>query len=257
MVTAPRFVRAAATTGLAAALGVALLSGCGGGGKPASAAPTQLPAAVQSDLAAVAGVGQASSTIVKVIGSGVDIYKAPGATQRSSRITSPNESGVPRVFLVTAKLPGWWQVLLPVQPNGSTGWIQASQVTASQTPYHLVVARSAHQLRLYRSGALVASEKVGIGTSDTPTPGGRFYLAELLRPPNPGGPYGPYAFGLSGFSTTLASFEGQKPVIGIHGTNQPQLLGTDVSHGCIRLSNDAISRLAHTVPLGTPVDIVA
>ena len=52
-------------------------------------------------------------------------------------------------------------------------------------------------------------------------------------------------------------FNIQDPVIGIHGTNQPQLLGQDVSHGCIRLSNDAIIRLAGTVPTGTPVDIIA
>jgi hypothetical protein len=44
--------------------------------------------------------------------------------------------------------------------------------------------------------------------------------------------------------------------VGIHGTNEPQGLGTDVSHGCIRIGNDAIVRLAKTLPLGTPVDVV-
>jgi lipoprotein-anchoring transpeptidase ErfK/SrfK len=255
--TTSRFVRTAAATGLAAVLGIAGLAGCGGGdGKP-NAAPTAIPEAVRSNLAAIAGLGQTSSTIVTAIGSGVDIYKAPTDRQRSSRLSSPNENGVTRVFLVTAKLPGWWQVLLPIRPNGSSGWIKASQVKASQTPYRIVVARGAHRLRLYKSGALVAQEPVAIGTSDTPTPGGRFYLTELLKPRNPNGPYGPYAFGISGYSTSLDSFDGHAPVIGIHGTNQPQFLGKDVSHGCIRLSNDAITRLKSTVPLGTPVEITA
>ncbi len=46
-------------------------------------------------------------------------------------------------------------------------------------------------------------------------------------------------------------------MIGLHRTNEPKMIGKDVSHGCIRLSNDAITPLAQTVPLGTPVDIVA
>ena len=43
--------------------------------------------------------------------------------------------------------------------------------------------------------------------------------------------------------------------VGIHGTDAPQLLPGRVSHGCIRLPNDAIVRLARLMPLGTPVTI--
>jgi lipoprotein-anchoring transpeptidase ErfK/SrfK len=218
-----------------------------------------MPDPVKTQLAAVAGVG-VDSTVLTASGASVAVYPAPGASasaQPKQRLANPNSDGAPLVFLVTAKMPGWWQVLLPVQPNGATGWVKAEQVTATTTPYRIVVSRGQHTMTLYKSGASIAVEKVAIGTSDTPTPGGQFYLAELLKPPNPSGPYGPYAFGLNGFSTTLDSFDGHAPVIGLHGTNEPQLLGTDVSHGCIRLSNDAITRLAGTVPTGTPVDIVA
>jgi lipoprotein-anchoring transpeptidase ErfK/SrfK len=96
---------------------------------------------------------------------------------------------------------------------------------------------------------------VAIGTGATPTPLGRFYIIELLQPPDPTGPYGPFAFGLSGFSETLTSFAGGDGVIGIHGTNDPVALGTDVSHGCIRMANDVIETLAGVIPLGTPVAI--
>jgi len=44
-------------------------------------------------------------------------------------------------------------------------------------------------------------------------------------------------------------------VVGIHGTNQPGLLPGRVSHGCIRVPNDAIVRLARKLPIGTPVRI--
>ncbi|MCK9898790.1 MULTISPECIES: L,D-transpeptidase [Parafrankia] len=251
--------RALSRTGAAAAavvLGGAILTGCGGGDDSGSAAG-QVPETVRSQLAAVAGLGQGASTVLTATGAGVDIYQAPNAPRPTSTLSNPNENGAPRVFLVQARMPGWWQVLLPVEPNGSTGWVKAEQVTASQTPYRIVVARGAHKLRLYNNDQMIAEEPVAIGTTDTPTPGGRFFLMELLRPSNPNGAYGPYAFGLSGFSTSMESFGGRDPVIGIHGTNEPGSIGRDVSHGCIRLSNDSITRLAQTVPLGTPVEIVA
>ena len=57
----------------------------------------------------------------------------------------------------------------------------------------------------------------------------------------------------------LTSFNGGAGVIGIHGTNEPEALGTDVSSGCIRVHNDVIERLVEEIglPLGTPVEIQA
>jgi lipoprotein-anchoring transpeptidase ErfK/SrfK len=43
--------------------------------------------------------------------------------------------------------------------------------------------------------------------------------------------------------------------IGIHGTNQPEILPGRVSHGCVRMPNAAVLRLARLMPLGTPVTI--
>ncbi len=102
---------------------------------------------------------------------------------------------------------------------------------------------------------MTLSTDIAVGTGDTPTPYGEFYLAELLEPPDPGGVYGPFAFGLSGFSEVLDSFAGGDGVVGIHGTDDPSALGRDVSHGCVRVLNDVIEDLAARVPLGTPVSI--
>jgi lipoprotein-anchoring transpeptidase ErfK/SrfK len=41
--------------------------------------------------------------------------------------------------------------------------------------------------------------------------------------------------------------------VGIHGTDRPDLLPGRVSHGCIRLRNPDILRLAKEMPIGTPV----
>lgn len=43
--------------------------------------------------------------------------------------------------------------------------------------------------------------------------------------------------------------------IAIHGTDQPELLGQDVSHGCIRISNEDVRRLYQELEVGTPVVI--
>ena len=99
---------------------------------------------------------------------------------------------------------------------------------------------------------------VGVGRGGAPTPRGRYYTAELLRPPSSGTAYGPYAYGLSGYSDTFTNFLGGPGQLGIHGTNNPWTLGTNVSAGCVRLHNDDITYLVETLqlPLGVPVDIV-
>ena len=71
------------------------------------------------------------------------------------------------------------------------------------------------------------------------------------------GGVGPFAYGLSGFSTVLTDLAGGEGVIGIHGTDDPSATGRRVSTGCIRLPNDVVTRLVEEVglPLGTPVTI--
>jgi lipoprotein-anchoring transpeptidase ErfK/SrfK len=91
----------------------------------------------------------------------------------------------------------------------------------------------------------------------TPTPRGLYYIVELLQPRRADGSYGPFSFGLSAHSNVLKRFAGGDGRVGLHGTNQPGLIGSDVSHGCIRLRNEAVRRLAKILPLGTPVYIRA
>ena len=66
--------------------------------------------------------------------------------------------------------------------------------------------------------------------------------------------YGPWAFGTSAYSDTLTDWPGGG-VIGIHGTNQPELIPGRPSHGCVRVPNAKINRLAKLMPVGTPIRI--
>jgi lipoprotein-anchoring transpeptidase ErfK/SrfK len=185
----------------------------------------------------------------------VAVFDTPEAGKPNKTLANPQDSGAPLVFVVEEEQPNWLKVELPVRPNGSTGWIKSADVRLSQHDWRIVVELAAHRITAYQGNAQFLQEPVGVGTGKTPTPGGRYYIKELLRPPDPRSVYGVYAYGLSGFSNVLTTFAGGPGVIGIHGTNDPSSLGKDVSAGCIRMSNEGITKLAANLPLGTPVEI--
>jgi lipoprotein-anchoring transpeptidase ErfK/SrfK len=66
--------------------------------------------------------------------------------------------------------------------------------------------------------------------------------------------YGPIAFGTSARSSVLTDWPGGG-YIGIHGTDAPRLIPGHISHGCVRLRNAAILRLARVMSVGTPLTI--
>jgi lipoprotein-anchoring transpeptidase ErfK/SrfK len=133
--------------------------------------------------------------------------------------------------------------------------VKRSDVKLSQHDWRIVVETGSHQITAYQGANIFLQEPIAVGKQDTPTPGGVYYIKELLKPPNPNTVYGPYAYGLSGFSNVLTTFNGGEGVIGIHGNNDASVLGHDVSHGCIRMSNPGITKLVSVLPLGVPVEI--
>jgi lipoprotein-anchoring transpeptidase ErfK/SrfK len=146
----------------------------------------------------------------------------------------------------------WVEVRLPVLPNGTDGWVPRRSVGAYQTlDTRLVVDRSALRATLYRDGKAIFGAPVGIGTSSWPTPVGRFIVrSELTRYASPF--YGPVSFGTSARSAVLTDWPAGG-FVGIHGTNAPQLIPGRVSHGCVRMRNSDILRLARLMPVGTPL----
>ena len=195
-----------------------------------------------------------TSVVATVQGDDITVYQTPSGDPWI-RMSNPTPVGAERVFLVEGSNgKGWLKVLLPLRPNGSKGWIDASDVTLEKTTYRVHIYLDRHRFVVKHDEHDVALEgKIGVGTEKTPTPNGEYFIVSLLKTPGKNSAYGPYAFGLSGFSGVLKSFAGGPARIGIHGTNKPELLGQDVSHGCIRMSNAKITELAHMLPLGTPV----
>jgi lipoprotein-anchoring transpeptidase ErfK/SrfK len=151
----------------------------------------------------------------------------------------------------------WYHVQLPVLPNGTTGWIAASAVRLFRVPSRVVVSLSARRLRLYRGGRLAIEAPVAVGSLDTPTPVGRYFVNERWSLTTADGPFGPDVLGISAHSPTLARVWVQQGPIGIHGTDEPSSIGHAASHGCIRVTNAVMKRLFRLAPLGTPVVIEA
>jgi lipoprotein-anchoring transpeptidase ErfK/SrfK len=144
----------------------------------------------------------------------------------------------------------WFRVLLPVRPNGSSGWVRSRDVNVVRLRERISIDLSEHSLTYRRGLTHVVRFPVGIGTSSTPTPVGRFYVWARVPQPGRNGPYGVYALGLSAFSV-LSDWPGGGRVA-IHGTADPTDTGRAVSHGCIRVFNPDM-RVLKRVPMGTPV----
>jgi lipoprotein-anchoring transpeptidase ErfK/SrfK len=148
----------------------------------------------------------------------------------------------------------WYRVRLAHWPNGTTGWVRATDVSTTRLRVRIVVDVSAHRLTLYRAGKVVLRSPAAIGKPSTPTPLGTFFVTQRFVVDPPTGAYGPRALGLSAFSNVLRSWRDGGP-IGIHGTDETFSIGKPVSHGCVRLPNDLIVKLFAVTPLGTPVVI--
>lgn len=219
-----------------------------------SSAPADEPASEEAPVD-TAGNGVEGVEIATVVGDGVDVHAEPGGEEVLHTLASPNDFGVERAFLVERNEGEWLQVLLPVRPNGSTGWVRSDDVWLTSTEYRVEVDTGDFEFTVFDGDEEVRTGVIGTGEGETPTPEGRYYFTELLQPPDPEGPYGVYAFGLSGFSETLETFAGGPGQLAVHGTNDEDALGREISHGCVRVSNEDITWMAENLPIGTPVEI--
>jgi lipoprotein-anchoring transpeptidase ErfK/SrfK len=145
-------------------------------------------------------------------------------------------------------------VRLAILPNGSTGWVPRAALggyVAVRT--RLDVDLEHLRATLYRAGRPILRAPVSVGMPGWSTPRGRFYVRDRLtsyRSPM----YGPIAFGTSARSPTATDWPAGG-YIGIHGTDRPDLIPGRISHGCIRMRNADIRRLARAMPVGTPIRI--
>ncbi|MDX2212056.1 MAG: L,D-transpeptidase [Oculatellaceae cyanobacterium bins.114] len=134
-------------------------------------------------------------------------------------------------------------------------------VNLTPTPTHLEIDLSDRQLTLYQGETRLKSYPVAVGRQGWRTPIGDFEVRQMIHNPtwvNPltgqviagGSPNNPLGSYWIGFWT-----DGQNWV-GMHGTPNPESVGREASHGCVRLYNRDIQELFAIVDVGTPVRVV-
>jgi lipoprotein-anchoring transpeptidase ErfK/SrfK len=155
----------------------------------------------------------------------------------------------------------WVEVRLPWRPNNAAGWINANLVVVQKTPWRIDVSTASRTLTLFRRGKSVRTLSVVVGKPSTPTPTGLFAIAWAV-PWNPNDFLGSWVLELTAHSDVLQQFDGGDGLVGIHGRGGASLLdplGSAASHGCIRVANDSIDWLTHTIGEsdlpGTPVQV--
>jgi hypothetical protein len=174
--------------------------------------------------------------------------------------SNPTPFGSPLVVAVTEVAGDWLRVEIPARPNSQEGWIRASDVTLSESEFRMQLTLSTFTLQVLQGDQVVVETPVVIGTDFTKTPVGTFYLGEVLSAQqagvgSPNGAYGPFILATSAYSESLDLFDGGLPVIAFHGTNNPGLIGSKASNGCIRMPNDVVTQLAGLLPAGTVITI--
>ncbi len=118
-----------------------------------------------------------------------------------------------------------------------------------QDEVFILVRISEQKLYLYRGATLLASYPVSTGAPDTPTPPGPWRISQKLKYAQPVPQYGSRWMRIDQFDPMSGGYEWSD--YGIHGTDEPQKIGTLVSTGCVRLLNKDVNALFDVVSLGT------
>lgn len=224
-----------------------------------------LLAAAAPDAGAVATtpLARARTQQLAVILSGRRVYRRPASGSPVLTTVSPERpiTGERTALPVVARSTDvsgvrWLKVMLPGRPNSSTGWITQQGTRTASTPWRIRVSLGHRRITVYHDGTVVRSFAAVIGTPETPTPTGSFFVEETLQMRS-GEPGGPFALALSARSNALQEFEGGPGQIAIHGRdNLGGTLGNAESHGCVRVGTSNIAWLAFRIGPGVPVAIV-
>lgn len=189
----------------------------------------------------------------------VALFSAPGTPVPSGRmLDDPSWEGLDLVFLVRGRRgPDWLLAQIMSRPNSAMAWIRASDVRLRRVPNHLVIERGAKRLTVYQGEKAIFQTSVATGKDASPTPLGTFFVDGVVPLSPPHRSYGTGQVSFTGFSEVFTSFGGGVGQVAMHGTQNPALIGTPASNGCVRLRNTDIEQVMDLAPTGTPVEVVA
>lgn len=190
---------------------------------------------------------QTTSLMIVCFGSAAVLFWAAKPPDRLKSIAPQT----PKPKLTQVRLVRWTQVkrvepITPVLKNA------IALVTAK-----VVVDLSEAKVHLYWGDRIVHTYPVAVGQPGWETPVGKFKVQKKLQNPvwqqpitgeliktGPDNPLG---------NRWIGFWSDKRHHIGFHGTNNEQLVGQPVSHGCLRMRNQDIQALYEQVVLGTPI----
>ncbi|SEA35430.1 L,D-transpeptidase [Leifsonia sp. 21MFCrub1.1] len=182
-----------------------------------------------------------------------------------ARLSAKDFVGASTTVVVVKREGPWSLVLTPARivlpsasrgnaPAQSAGWVAGSALERAGALHdRIVVSVSEQKLSILHDGSVVSRFAVGVGTPGTPTPTGvTGYLQQRYLDPRQGQTVFPIQL------TSLHASAQDEP----YGGNDGGLIGIHynrasvgaVSHGCLRLAEDAITAV-DSLPLGTPITI--
>ncbi len=132
----------------------------------------------------------------------------------------------------------------PIADASATEPLTAQERAArANVPEGLWIWIDIHQksLTLYKGTEVQKRYTVATGTGDTPSPIGTFQVSSR------------FSGDLGGFGTRFLGLNVPWGQFGIHGTNKPGSIGSNASHGCIRMFNRDAEALYAQVPNGAKV----
>jgi hypothetical protein len=145
--------------------------------------------------------------------------------------------------------------LIRVRPAVTTASLR------SRYPAYISVDRATHTLRVFRALRLVRTYPVAVGRQGYDTPAGLRHVIYKDRNPSWTAPNSAWAYPYQG--QTFPPGDPRNPLrawfialgdgIGIHGTSEEWSVGTNASHGCIRMHATDVDQVAKLTPVGTPV----
>jgi hypothetical protein len=186
---------------------------------------------------------------------GTVVLRAQPGGRPLVRVGPRGPLGGPLVLGVVAVRGRWVEVTAEALSSGRHGWVRFGRdVGVHPIRWTLRASLARRSIDVLRDGRIARAIPVGIGAPGSPTPIGRFAVAEKLT-----GPFGP------AFGPRILVLTAQQPrlpagwnrsityYVAIHAGSG---LGAAVSAGCLHATEADVRYLMRTVPLGTPVQIV-
>jgi len=126
------------------------------------------------------------------------------------------------------------------------GTVEASgrQEDESWSEVEIVIDPISNVLTVYVRGEVYKKYPIAVGKDETPTPTGDYVIINKHKN------WAPW------FGTRWIGLNVPWGTYGIHGTNHPESIGRDASHGCIRMYNRDVEELFEIVKIGTRVRIL-